>query len=172
LLGIFVGKSVAKWCIVCIFAEMRFLGNIVARLDAKNRVFIPAVFRKQLFQLEGQALYLRKDVYQNCITVYTKLVWEEELQNLRLRLERWDPDEQELYRQFMLEAEEVIPDGSGRILISRNLLNLVGVESEVRFLGMDNMLEIWPKESLEKPRVEPEVFRKRMREIMTRKTTA
>ncbi len=149
--------------------QMRFLGNIVARLDAKNRVFIPAAFRKQLLQQEGQTLYLRKDVYQDCITLYTKQVWEDELQNLRARLERWDPEEQELYRQFMAEAEEVVPDGSGRILISKQLLHLVGIESEVRFLGMDNMLEIWPREALETPRVEPEVFRKSMREIMTRK---
>ena len=27
---------------------MRFLGNIEAKLDAKNRVFVPAAFRKVL----------------------------------------------------------------------------------------------------------------------------
>jgi MraZ protein len=147
---------------------MRFLGNIVARLDAKNRVFIPAAFRKQLLQNEDQKLYLRKDVFQNCITVYTLDVWEEELRNLRASLNRWEPEQQELYRQFMLEAEDVMPDSSGRILISKQLLTLVGIESEVRFLGVDNTLEIWPKEALERPRVAPEVFGQKMREIMTK----
>jgi MraZ protein len=147
---------------------MRFIGNIVARLDAKNRVFIPAAFRKQLLQNEGQKLYLRKDVFQNCITVYSREVWEEELRNLRASLNRWEPEQQELYRQFMLEAEEVVPDGSGRILISKQLLGLVGIESEVRFLGVDNMLEIWPREALETPRIAPEIFGQKMREIMTR----
>jgi MraZ protein len=157
---------------MCVFlSEMRLLGNIVARLDVKNRVFIPAAFRKQLLQLEGQKLYLRKDVFQNCITVYTKDVWEEELQNLRGRLSRWNPEEQELYRQFMLEAEEVVADASGRILISKQLLGLVGIESEVRFLGVDNMLEIWPREALEKPRIAPELFRERIQDIMTRKSS-
>lgn len=152
-------------------SEMRFLGNIVARLDVKNRVFIPAAFRKQLLQQEGQKLYLRKDVFQDCISVYTKEVWEEELQNLRSRLSRWNPEEQELYRQFMLEAEEVVADGSGRILISKQLLSLVGIDSEVRFLGVDNMLEIWPREALEKPRIAPELFRERIQDIMTRKSS-
>ena len=146
---------------------MRFLGNIVAKLDAKNRVFIPAAFRKQLLQDEGQRLYLRKDVFQKCITVYTFDVWEEELFNLRARLNRWEPEQQELYRQFMIDAEEVIPDSSGRILISKQLLNLIGIESEVRFLGVDNTLEIWPKEALEKPRIEPEVFGQKMRELLS-----
>lgn len=147
---------------------MRFLGNIVAKLDAKNRVFIPAAFRKQLLQDEGQRLYLRKDVFQKCITVYTLDVWEEELLNLRASLNRWEPEQQELYRQFMIDAEEVIPDSSGRILISKQLLNLVGIDSEVRFLGVDNTLEIWPKEALEKPRVDPEVFGQKMRELLSK----
>lgn len=147
---------------------MRFLGNIVAKLDAKNRVFIPAAFRKQLLQDEGQKLYLRKDVFQKCITVYTLDVWEEELLNLRASLNRWEPEQQELYRQFMIDAEEVIPDSSGRILISKQLLSLVGIESEVRFLGVDNTLEIWPKEALEKPRIEPEVFGQKMRELLSK----
>lgn len=147
---------------------MRYLGNIVAKLDAKNRVFIPAAFRKQLLQDEGQVLYLRKDVFQNCITVYTQEVWEEELLQLRASLNRWEPEQQELYRQFMIDAEEVLPDSSGRILISKQLLNLVGIDSEVRFLGVDNTLEIWPKEALERPRIEPEVFGQKMRELLTK----
>jgi len=83
-------------------------------------------------------------------------------------LNRWEPEQQELYRQFMIDAEEVVPDSSGRILISKQLLNLVGIDSEVRFLGVDNTLEIWPKEALEKPRVAPEVFGQKMRELLSK----
>jgi len=145
---------------------MRFLGNIEAKLDTKSRVFIPALFRKVLVAENEQILYLRKDVFQNCITVYPQTVWEEELGHLRSKLNKWNPDEQDLYRQFMLEAEVEELDASGRILISKHLLSIVGIESEVRFLGVDNTMEIWPKEALEKPRVEPEIFREKMRELM------
>lgn len=146
---------------------MRFLGNIEAKLDIKSRVFIPAVFRKVLVAEGQQTLYLRKDVFQDCIIVYPQSVWEEELGLLRSKLNKWNPEEQDLYRQFMLEAEAVEPDVSGRILISRRLLNSVGIESEVRFLGVDNTFEIWPKEALEKPRVDPGVFREKMQVLMT-----
>jgi len=147
---------------------MRFLGNIEAKLDTKSRVFIPALFRKVLVAEGQQTLYLRKDVFQNCITVYPQSVWEEELGILRSRLSKWNPQEQDLYRQFMLEAEVVEADSSGRILISKHLLNLVGIELDVRFLGVDNTLEIWPKEALEKPRVEPEIFREKMQLLMAK----
>lgn len=146
---------------------MRFLGNIEAKLDIKSRVFIPAVFRKVLIAEGQQTLYLRKDVFQDCIIVYPQSVWEEELSLLRSKLNKWDPEEQDLYRQFMLEAEVVESDVSGRILISRHLLNSVKIESEVRFLGVDSTIEIWPKDVLEKPRVEPKVFKERMKALMT-----
>jgi len=98
--------------------------------------------------------------------MYPESVWEDELGLLRSKLNKWNPQEQDLYRQFMIEAETVEPDGSGRILISKHLLTLVGIDSEVRFLGVDNTIEIWPKDVLEKPRVEPEVFKEKMQTLM------
>lgn len=145
---------------------MRFLGNIEAKIDAKCRVFIPAAFRRILVAENQQTLYLRKDIFQECIVVYPQSVWEEELTLLRTRLNKWVPEEQEMYRQFMLEAEAVDIDSSGRIHISRSLLSISGIDTEVRFLGVDNTIEIWPKESLEKNRVTPEEFKKKISELM------
>lgn len=156
---------------------MRFLGNIEAKLDAKNRVFVPAVFRKLLDNgiyaqaeegSQNRLLYLRKDVYQDCIVVYPAPVWEEELSELRARLNKWNPQEQELYRQFMLEAEAVEMDINGRILIPKRLLLKTGIEKALRFLGVDNTMEIWAKEALEQPRLDPELFKSRLQELMTK----
>jgi len=137
---------------------VRFIGNPEAKIDAKCRVFIPAAFRKILLKEDQEILYLRKDLFQDCLVVYPESVWEEELTLLRSRLSKWIPEEQEVYRQFMLEAEAVVMDDNGRILISRNLLELVGISNEVRFLGVDNTIEIWPKEALKKKRVPNDVF--------------
>jgi MraZ protein len=152
--------------------KMRFLGNIEAKIDAKSRVFIPAAFRR-ILQAEGQlTLYLRKDIYQDCIVAYPQSVWEEELTVLRSRLNKWVPEEQELYRQFMLEAVSVEMDSSGRVLVAKSLLNLCGIDSDVRFLGVDNTIEIWPKELLEKPRVEPDAFKQRISALMGNRSGA
>lgn len=151
---------------------MRFLGNIEAKLDAKCRVFIPASFRKILVAENQQVLYLRKDIYQDCIVIYPASVWEEELTLLRSRLNRWIPEEQELYRQFMLDAETAEMDSSGRILISRSLLNRVKIDTNVSFLGVDNTMELWSREALEKPRVTDEIFKEKIRELMGNKTVS
>ena len=67
---------------------IRFLGNIEARADAKGRVFIPATFRKQLQAASEERLIMRKDVFQDCLTLYPESVWNEELNELDSRQQR------------------------------------------------------------------------------------
>ena len=43
---------------------IRFLGNIEAKADTKGRVFIPAIFRKQLQAASEERLIMRKDVVE------------------------------------------------------------------------------------------------------------
>jgi len=145
---------------------MQFLGNIEARIDAKSRVFIPATFRRILLSESEPTLILRKDIYQDCIVLSPKSVWEEESTRLRSRLSKWNREKRELLREYRREAEETEMDSSGRILIPKWLLQSCGIETDVRFLGMDDVIEIWPKAALEKPRVDPEVFRQQIAAIM------
>lgn len=204
---------------------MRFLGNIEAKLDAKNRVFVPAVFRKVLavetlgmsvaadFQKDeisqpgnlssssgaavrtiqqgtaarelacggetefsrraAQAtletpvkLFVRKDIYQNCLVLYPEQVWEKELNHLRSRLNKWIPEQQEIYRQFMLEAETVEMDANGRILLPKRLLETVEIGREVCFLGVDDTIELWPAQALATPRIDAALFKQKIQELM------
>lgn len=149
---------------------MRFSGNFEAKLDAKNRVFIPAGFRRLLqssLQQEDCLLYLRKDIFQDCIVLYPEPVWEAELIQLRSRLNKYDPEQQDVYRQFMLEAECVEMSANGRVLLPKRLLAMVGIDSEVRFLGVDDTIEIWPKAALEAPRMSAEAFQSKIKEIFS-----
>ena len=49
--------------------RMRFLGNIEAKIDAKGRAFLPAVFRKVLQTSGDENLVLRKDVFEDCLVL-------------------------------------------------------------------------------------------------------
>lgn len=124
---------------------MQFLGNIEAKIDAKMRVFVPAAFRKVLLAQGDSALVLRKDIFQDCLVLYPQSVWEGEVQKLRSKLSRWDKQQQQLFRQFVVDAEHLDMDASGRILIAKRFLQMINVESEIQFLGVDNTIEIWKK---------------------------
>ena len=98
---------------------------------------------------------------------YSGIVWENEIETLRSRLNKWNKEQQQVFRQFVLDAERIEMDASGRILIPKRYMVLVGIESEVRFLGVDNTIEIWAKEKLEKPLVDPDEFSERLQELMS-----
>lgn len=125
---------------------MRFLGNIEAKIDTKGRVFLPATFRKAMPGGEGQTMVLRKDVFQDCLVLYTEAVWNEQMDSLRRRLNRWNKDHQQVFRQFVSEVGAVVLDSNGRILIPKRYLKLVGIDQGVRFIGMGDTIEIWAAE--------------------------
>jgi MraZ protein len=143
-----------------------FLGNFEAKADSKGRIFVPAVFRK-LLQLQGEDYFvLRKDIFQDCLVLYPGSVWENEIEILRSKLNKWNKTEQQVFRQFVLDAERLEMDASGRILISKRYLELVEINTHVRFLGVDNTIEIWSKDKLENPLMVPEDFAKEIQQLM------
>ncbi|MDD3728610.1 MAG: division/cell wall cluster transcriptional repressor MraZ [Dysgonamonadaceae bacterium] len=144
----------------------QFLGNFEAKADAKGRIFVPAVFRKLLQLQDEEWLVLRKDIFQDCLVLYPGSVWEKEIETLRSKLNKWNKNQQQVFRQFVLDAERVEMDGSGRILISKRYLQLANIENHVRFLGVDNTIEIWASEKLEKPLMAPEDFAGEIEKLM------
>lgn len=145
---------------------MQFLGSIEAKVDAKMRVFVPANFRKVLQASDQAVLILRKDIFQNCLVLYPEAVWEAEIDKLRSRLSRWDKFQQQLFRQFVVDTERLELDASGRILIPKRCMQMIGAESEIQFLGVDNTIEVWAKNQLGESLIAPEDFASEIQKIM------
>lgn len=145
---------------------MRFLGNIEAKTDAKGRVFLPAAFRKVLQSGGEENMVMRKDVFQQCLVLYPESVWNGQMDDLRRRLNRWNGDHQQIYRQFVSDVEIVSLDGNGRFLIPRRYLKMAAIEQNVKFIGMGDTIEIWSGEACERPFMEPEDFGKALEEVM------
>jgi MraZ protein len=145
---------------------MRFLGNSEAKTDAKGRVFLPAIFRKQLQADAEECLIMRKDTYQDCLVLYPESAWNEQMNELRGRLNRWDPKHQMIFRQFVSDVEIINLDANGRFLIPKRYLKLANIEQDVRFIGMDTTIEIWAKEVADKPFLSAEDFEQGLKEIM------
>lgn len=145
---------------------LRFLGNIEAKVDSKGRVFLPAAFRKQLQSAQEERLVMRKDVYQDCLVLYPGTAWEGELDELRRKLNKWNSRHQLIFRQFVSDVEILLPDGNGRLLLPKRYLQICGIQTDVRFIGMDSKIEIWAKERAEQPFMQPQEFGAALEEIM------
>ena len=145
---------------------MRFTGSIDAKTDEKGRVFVPSVFRKILQKEEEESLVLRRDIFENCLVLYPKSVWDAQVDAVRARTNPFDRRQRQGLRLFTSDAENITLDSGGRMLIPRRYMEHAGIKSDVRFIGVDNTIEIWAKEIADKPFMEPEEFEKGLEEIM------
>lgn len=145
---------------------MRFLGNIEAKTDAKGRVFLPSVFRKVLQVSGEESLVLRKDVFQPCLVLYPQSVWNAQLDELRTRLNKWNPEHQQMLRQFVYDTEAIALDGNGRFLIPKRFLEATNITSGVRVIGMDDTIEIWTTDS-DMPLMNSQEFAEKLTKVMT-----
>ena len=122
---------------------MRLIGNIEAKVDAKGRAFLPATFRKVLQASSEEKLVLRKDVFQPCLVLYPESVWNEQMDLLRQRLNRWNKRQQDVFRKFVSEVEILTLDGNGRFLIPKRYQRMADIVQDIKFVGMGDTIEIW-----------------------------
>ena len=123
---------------------MMFTGSIEAKLDEKGRVFFPSSFRKLLPESEREFV-LKRDIYQPCLVVFPLSAWQLEVEVLRTKLNRWNPREAMIFRQYLSDAEQFQLDSNGRFILPKRLLNFAGIDHVVTFVGVDDRIEIWAK---------------------------
>ena len=129
--------------------HMRFIGDYIAKTDAKGRVFLPAALRKALEAEDCTSLVLRKDVFQSCLVLYPSMVWDAMLDELDMKLNHWNGTHQQVKRQFVADAEPIELDSNGRILLNKRKMEFAHITTDVRFLAVDDHIEIWDRQTLE-----------------------
>ena len=111
-------------------------------------------------------MVMRKDVFQPCLVLYPESVWNEQMDTMRKSLNRWNREEQEIYRQFVSDVELVTLDGNGRFLIPKRYLKMADIEQGIKFIGMGDTIEIWSSAKTEKPFMDPDDFGKALERVM------
>lgn len=113
------------------------IGEYTHTLDAKNRVSLPAKFRKEL----GGRVVVTKGL-DTCLFMFSLKAWERFAEEVgRLPLVQADKRK---YSRFMLGgAVEVEVDATGRILIPDFLKEFAGIKGKVIFTGVHERAEIW-----------------------------
>jgi MraZ protein len=85
---------------------------------------------------------------------------------LKNQLRPWKQTHQQMFRQFVSEAEVVNLDGNGRFLISKRLQKVAEIEQDIQFIGMDDTIEIWAPKNLRQTLQSEEDFGREFEQIM------
>ena len=158
---------VIKWKIIVTFAStsvknnmIKFIGEYNGKVDDKGRVVFPAAF-KGIMPADGDMRFVvRKDVFENCLEMYTFEEWERQSAYVRSKLNiTFNQKHAKFWRAYMHNSAIVEPDAKlGRISIPKKLLELIGVTKDVIFSGNDHKIEIWAKENFESGIISDEEF--------------
>ncbi|MCR5002927.1 MAG: protein mraZ [Bacteroidales bacterium] len=126
-----------------------FIGEYTAKVDDKGRVVFPAPF-KALMAGDDLRFVIRKDIFGDCLEMYTYAEWERQSEEVKSKLNFFNKEHAMFWREYMRNRALVEPDAKlGRISIPGKLLNTIGVTKEVVFSGNDFKIEVWAKEKFE-----------------------
>lgn len=130
------------------------IGKYPAKLDDKNRLFVPAKLRAEM----GEDFFVTLGVNcgRSCLTVYTAKDWEMLVQNYNAL-----PISQRSAATSLIfiNATECNPDKQFRFTLTQNLLDYAGIGKDVVIVGRAGQAEIWDAEAFnafEKENLTPE----------------
>lgn len=117
------------------------IGKYDARLDEKNRLFVPAKLRGEL----GSDFYVTVGVNCNhrCLTIYTTEEWNRLSANYNAMSIAQRSGATSL---FFMHAIQCVPDKQFRFGLSQSLLAYAGLQREVVIVGRAGQAEIWDAE--------------------------
>ncbi len=120
------------------------IGKYPARMDEKNRLFVPSKLRAEL----GEQFYvtLGTNCGHRCLTVYTAEEWKRLSDNYNALKVSQRSGATSL---FFINATECSPDKQFRFALTPFLLNYAGIDRDVMIVGRAGQAEIWDAEEFD-----------------------
>jgi MraZ protein len=121
-----------------------FIGEYLHTLDPKNRISLPAKFRKDL----GRAVVMTRGL-DHCLFVYPKSAWKKEAESRAVHA-GGTAAARGLARLFLAGAMEAEIDAAGRALIPDHLKSFAGLKGKAVIVGVADRVEIWEEHAWKK----------------------
>ena len=125
--------------------ELFFWGVFNCKADAKGRVMLPVSLRNQILPLLNDGFVIKKSYYDECLELYPIKEWVKVMQELDDK-SRYDDENIDFIRKFTAGLRQVEIDATGRLLIPKDVITLVGITKEVVLAPIRRHIEIWDKD--------------------------
>ncbi|MEM7379702.1 MAG: division/cell wall cluster transcriptional repressor MraZ [Bacteroidota bacterium] len=128
---------------------MNFIGTYDCKADVKGRVMIPVTLKNQMAPVLNKGFVIKRSVFQPCLELYPMDEWNLLMQKMNKK-NRFKKKNNDFIRRFSAGVKPIEIDGTGRLLIPKNLMSVAGITKEVVLSSAINIIEIWDKNSYEK----------------------
>lgn len=119
-----------------------FLSTFTNKIDAKNRVSVPAQFRSSLNNQDFSGIVVYESFINNCIEGCDI----ERIKRLSDSIDGLDPfsEERDAFAATILGgAMQLSIDRDGRVILPENLVEKTGIKDQALFVGKGPTFEIW-----------------------------
>jgi MraZ protein len=135
-----------------------FIGDYQCKVDVKGRIILPMAFKKQMPADAQDRFVVRKDIFEDCLVLYSIEDWNLQLVKIRKRMNSYNREHNMFLRNFYKGTAELSLDNNNRLLIPKRLMELIGAERDVILAGQDGRIEIWATSVYEKLGMAPGDF--------------
>ena len=118
------------------------LGEYEHTLDDKNRLTLPAKFRRAF---EGGCVVSRG--FDGCLSAWTSEGWDTYRTSTLATLNLLSKEQRQLHRYLLSGATYTTPDKQGRVLIPPTLLAHAKLDRDAIVVGVNDHLEIWDRDA-------------------------
>ena len=127
-----------------------FIGDYTCKADIKGRIILPMAFKKQMPADAQDHFVVRKDIFENCLVLYSIEDWNRQLDKIRKRINPYNREHNMFLRNFFKGTAELSLDNNNRLLVPKRLMDLIGAERDVVLAGQDGRIEIWAEKDYDK----------------------
>jgi MraZ protein len=128
---------------------LNLLGTYEAKLDAKGRFMFPAPYKTQMGAEAQKGFVVKRSIFKKCLELFAMEQWQEESAMVS-KLNMFKKKNADFVTKFMAGVKPVELDGTGRILLPKDLLTYGGITKQIVLTSVVNRIEIWDKEAYEK----------------------
>lgn len=128
---------------------VNLIGTYECKADVKGRLMLPAPVKKQLAMVLQEGFVLKRAVFQPCLELYPMGEWNRLMQKVN-KLNRFVKKNNDFIRRFTAGVKLIELDGSGRLLIPKDLHSFAGISKEVVLTSGQGIIEVWDKARYEK----------------------
>jgi MraZ protein len=126
-----------------------FIGTYDCKADVKGRIMIPVTLKNQMAPVLNKGFVIKRSVFQSCLELYPMDEWNLLMEKMNKK-NRFKKKNNDFIRRFSAGVKPIEIDGTGRLLIPKNLVSIAGISKEVVLSSAINIIEIWDKDCYEK----------------------
>ena len=127
---------------------VNILGTYECKVDAKGRFMFPVQYKGQLGEALKQGMVIKRSIFKKCLELFPHENWQEESKMVS-RLNMFKKKNAEFATKFMAGVKPLDLDGTGRLLIPKDLISYSGITKEIVLTSVVNRIEIWDKAAYE-----------------------